>query len=194
VAADAALIDHGEGWVTQAAGLAGVNVSVSDNDPVRLQRIVDSVVAVDRIDAHGCAVDSPMLASGVRPTTGALPAVEDVTGASVCRYALPDGHQGRLPPLLSSFRADEARSHAIAEALAQAPQRSGPDGCVDAAQQMIVVILETAEADVTVTVRYQGRSDIGVDDGVVARQLTRDITDLVIAAEHGFVPVCVELP
>lgn len=190
---DGSPADHGGGWVSETVEVAGVPVTVSDDDADRRQRILSSVRQVDGLDAHGCPPDSLLLEPAARPSGRSLPSAADLTGVAVCRYALAGGLPGgtRLPkPILSSSRLDADQARGLLRAIRAAPEGGGPDSpstCSDdgrLGEEMVVLRFTTSGGVREVTLRYSGCDGHGIDDGRVVRRLTAEVLKPVLTGPH----------
>jgi len=185
--------DHGGGWVSETVEVAGVPVTVSDDDADRRQRILSSVRQIHGLDAHGCPPDSLLLEPAARPSGRSLPSAAEITGVAVCRYALAGGLPGGtgLPkPILSSSRLDADQARGLVRAIRAAPEGGGPDSpstCSDderLGEEMVVLRIATTAGGQEVTLRYAGCDGHGIDDGQVVRRLTAEVLKLVLAGPH----------
>lgn len=191
--ADGSPVDHGGGWVSETVDVAGVPVTVSDDDAARRQRIIASVREVDDVDTHGCPPDSVLRAPGARPATGPLPPADEVAAVAICRYALPTGFSdlaGRPEPILSSSRVDAQQARQLVDAVHAAPRGEGPNSPANCAEEVmfgeeiVVLSFATAGGGREVTLRFSGCDGHGIDDGDVVRRLTGEVLVPVLAGPH----------
>lgn len=185
--------NHGGGWVSETVEVAGVPVTVSDDDADRRQRILASVRQIDGVDARGCPPDSLLLDPAARPSGRSLPSAAEITGVAVCRYALAGGLTGGtgLPkPILSSSRLDADQARRLLRSIHAAPRGGGPNSpstCSDderLGEEMVVLRFTTSGGVREVALRYSGCDGHGIDDGRVVRRLTAEVLKPVLTGPH----------
>ncbi len=178
----------GHGWFEVQTLRGGVPVTVFSDDADLRNAILASIREIEHVDANSCPVQHAISAEPSKrpdPTTGGLEAVENVTGAAVCRYSLRDV----LPdPLISSSRLDRETARRLVAAITAAPAGSGPNSKECSFEvygdEIIVLRIEASGATQEVYLRYSGCGHHGTDDGVTRRELTAQIVRPVLSGPH----------
>lgn len=186
------------GWVLETRKIGDVFVAVfTDNDQLRTA-IVDSAHTVKSEDRHGCP---PQHAATIGrdyrpPTAGALPAADDVTSISLCRYLRSDhrGHfaddHGPGAAILSASRITGADAHSVLDALDTAPVGEGPNTPNNCARdfaygdELLILRIHSDTSTREVLVRYHGCDGHGIDDGTTQRRLTPELLRPLLTGPH----------
>jgi hypothetical protein len=180
-----------DGWVSETVEVAGVKVTVSDDDDARRTRILRTIRPVVDTDAHGCPPSSNLTRPGARPSS-TRPTADDVTAVAVCRYALPTGFGAAPPPkpLVSSSRISGAEATDLVRAVLAAPEGQGPNSPENCAPQValgeeaLVLRIDSSRGLNEVVVRYSGCDGHGTDDGTTTRTLTSDVLNAVLTGPN----------
>ncbi|HEX5532782.1 MAG TPA: hypothetical protein VFX33_03475, partial [Actinomycetales bacterium] len=179
------------GWVSETVEVAGVKVTVSDDDAARRKRILRSIRPIGETDVHGCRPGTDLVRPGERPSSSA-PAADDVTSVAICRYAVPNRVQpeGPAQPLVSSSRLSGAVAAELVRALVAAPEGTGPNSPENCApevalgDEVVVLRIGSSRGLHEVVVRYSGCVGNGTDDGTTTRRSTSDVLNAVLTGPN----------
>lgn len=175
---DGAVSDTAAVGDREVVTVGGVDVVIQTADPELRARIAATVHAAE-VDAAGCAADHPAArdASWRPADAGALPAVEEVEYVTACRYGIV-GENAPGATLAGSRLLSGEAAQRLAEAIAGAPQGSGPnapDQCLHGDPAEIIVLSVRADGrSREIAVHYSDCVDNGFDDGTEIRALTKD--------------------
>ncbi|MFD1859054.1 hypothetical protein EHW97_06835 [Aeromicrobium camelliae] len=158
--------------------IGDAHVIIQTADPALRERIAATVHAAE-VDAAGCAAAHPAARDASwRPAgAGRLPAPSEVEDVSVCRYGIVDA-DGSGATLLGSQLLSGPAAQQLVEAIAQAPEGSGPNApeqCLHGDPAEVIVLHVRADGvSREVALHYSDCIDNGFDDGTQLRELTKD--------------------
>jgi hypothetical protein len=168
---------HDHGWLEEVRVVDGIHLSAFGNDPVLLQRILDSARPIDGRDAYGCSSTAPPVVSeGHRPTGPGLGGIGAIESIRLCGYGI-DGLP-RDARLLAGGEISGDKARRVVAALRAAPAGSGPNHEYDCEttrfRDDLLITVRGSSGEQEVSVRYNSCNHNGIDDGTTSRQLTRE--------------------